>query len=534
MVEHPVAELPFELSATCQALPGANPNGPTVCPPGSGTARSGAFVRNGQTFSVTLPVVPAQSQARIDFQTQAHCPPAENSAGEPACFGVPTGNFTITADVGAVETESNEVTNVSTTNVFLFPPDVQYAVEIVSAPATATPGSVVEYEFEVSSLGLQPSDLLEFNVDIRGEAGTMIPLSATNHPFGGNGSTLPNTELQAIDCLSVSLGAFPPASVFPASPAPWQTCPSSGLIPIPTPVSPSNSPPVTGFPAGDFLQDLPGTLDGPAGGGVMRFRAQVLIGDPVCVDAPDSGVRELVFEFSVQGLQGTDLSNQAAFNGQNDLNGWIPAQDSAVICPPPGPELSLQKRVSPQIALPGSVVTYTVTVINIGAAAADGAVFVDPLPPALLADNPSGYTNVSCTDVTASSFVPNPQGTAVCPIVVSNAGGLNATIATFGANTALQFTYQAVMPATGVSIDNLGTVSAPSPSGLSFGSGTAQSRQNVQVVSEPGTLEPDPLLVPVRQPWALIFLAVLLMIQGAWQLRAAHRRIGSPTTSNSC
>lgn len=1059
VVEHPVAELPFELSATCQALPGGNPNGPAVCPPGSGTAPSGAFVRSGQSFSVTLPVVPAQSQARIDFQTQAHCPPVENSAGEPACFGVPTGNFTISADVGALETESNEVTNVSTTNVFLFPPDVQYAVEIVSAPATATPGSVVEYEFEVSSFGLQPSDLLEFNVDIRGEAGTMIPLSATNHPFGGNGSTLPNTELLAIDCLSFSLGAFPIASVFPASPAPWQTCPSSGLIPIPTPVSPSNSPPVTGFPAGDFLQDLPGTLDGPAGGGLMRFRAQVLIGDPVCVDAPDSGVRELVFEFSVQGLQGTDLvlpgpadnvatvvtevpgtcevadiefttesvpasltldvngeadwvhevtvsnlstgptagtatnvafefehhsfafakthgalacssspaglcpsaaaltngivsstasnfqfasvidalppggsvtvslpvsisrttcwsgnivninlsgeaapspglhdpiynpltpsepppftpgvnpffgnnglqtvlpvgglttcpggaaeafidvekfgpfasaadasagtpligqtpgnfitdgtevfykivvtnpntvnavglgdladfnfsipglagtpptgfvhngstladwgitctpspatenchdiastffttgytrnftlsydpgmhggnsevplapeatltyivpftmpihlnrchgpdqtanqvsarfvsptdelvstppsiveqyigmppctpgvleidkqilppatatsiplsgeiswsitltnasatetldiprfidetfafgvdadivniacnvisggaqcpstpvvpgvqtpasgptstlanplhidhewgsvgnntfppggsiefvitaqlanpssnfgciSNQAAFNGQNDLNGWIPAQDAAVSCPPPGPELSLQKRVSPQIALPGSVVTYTVTVINIGAAAADGAVFVDPLPPALLADNPSGYTNVSCTDITASSFVPNPQGTAVCPIVVSNAGGLNATIATFGANTALQFTYQAVMPATDISIDNLGTVSAPSPSGLSFGSGTAQSRQNVQVVSEPGTLEPDPFLVPVRQPWALIFLAVLLMIAGAWQLRAARRRI---------
>jgi len=307
IVEHPVAELPFELSATCQALPGANPNGPAVCPPGSGTAPSPAFVRSGQTFSVTVPQIPALSEARIDFETEAHCPPADGPIGEPACFGVPTGNFTISADVSAAESESNTVTNSTTTNVFLFPPDVQYAVEIVSAPATATPGSVVEYEFEVSSFGLQPSDLLDLKVEIRGEAGTMIPLSASNHPIGAAGSTLPNTELLAIDCISVSLGTYPIGSVFPATPAPWQTCPTTGLIPIPTPVSPTNTSPVTGFPNVSFLQDLPGTLDGPPGGGVMRFKADVLVGDPVCVDEPDSGVRDLVFEFSVQGLQGTDL-----------------------------------------------------------------------------------------------------------------------------------------------------------------------------------------------------------------------------------
>ena len=1049
VVEHPIADMPFEDSATCLAVPGANPNGPAVCPPGSGTAPSGAFVRNGQSFSVTLPQIPALSQARIDFQTQVHCP--SSNVGEPACFGIPTGNFLVSADVTAVETESNGVTNGSTTNVFLFPPDVQYAVDIVEAPATATPGSVVEYEFELYSFGLQPSDLLNLGVEIRGEAGTMSPLSVSNHPFGANGSTLPNTELLSIDCVSSTLGSYPLASVFPASPAPWQTCPTTGLIPVPMPTSPQNSSPVAGFPVGDFLANLPGTLDGPPGGGVMRFRAEVLVGDPVCVNAPETGVRDLVFEFGVQGLQGTDVVppgpadntatvttevagncevadiefttdsvpaapaldgngeaswvqevtvtnqstgpsagtatdvafefehhslafahsfgtlgcssspsglcpsaaalnsgivstsnshfrfaslidslppgasvtvslpvdisrttcwgsntaeidlrgqaspspavydpiysavtppepppfatgassffgnnglqtvtpvtgldvcpggspqsfieveksgpfasaadaaagtpligqtpldfitdgtevfykivvsnpntvnavplgnlndfnfnlpglassppsgfvhngsdlsdwgitctpvpagadchdlastftttgytnsltlsydpglhggdsevplvpegsltyivpftmpvhldrchdpeltsnnvtasyvnaagnlvstpqsivdqyigmppctsgaleiekailppangtsipisgeiswsvtlsnasttetldiprfvdetfafgvnasivsvdcavlsggaqcpptpvipgvqtpasgptsplsnplhidhewgavgnntfppggsiefvitaqlanptsmfgcvfNQAKFNAPSDPNGWTPAEDSATSCPPPAPELSIQKTVSPQIAEPGDTVTYTVTVVNIGSASADGAVLVDPLPPALLPANPGGYINVSCTDISASVFIPNPQGTAVCPPITSDPTGLQATIATLGPNTALEFTYEAVMPASVVSVDNQATIAAPSPGGLSFGAGTAQSQQNVQVqngtTGEPPIGSPgDAAPVPTLSPWAVVSLALVMFI----------------------
>src|SRR5699024_11055461 len=91
------------------------------------------------------------------------------------------------------------------------------------------------------------------------------------------------------------------------------------------------------------------------------------------------------------------VSNRVDFTGFNDPNGWIPANDSVASCPPPSPDLSVQKRVSPQIAQPGDLVTYTVTVVNIGSAAADGAVLDDPLPPALLPDNPGGYSNVSCT-----------------------------------------------------------------------------------------------------------------------------------------
>src|SRR5436309_15134696 len=31
-VNHPLADVPFEASATCQAVPGPNPNGPATCP----------------------------------------------------------------------------------------------------------------------------------------------------------------------------------------------------------------------------------------------------------------------------------------------------------------------------------------------------------------------------------------------------------------------------------------------------------------------------------------------------------------------
>lgn len=1050
VVEHPVADAPFEASATCQALAGPNPNGLAVCPLGSGTAPSSFFVRTSQnSFSVTIPSIPSQSQVQVDFSTRVRCPSnTHGSIDEGLCFGVPVGNFPVSAAVNASQSDSESQTNISTTNIVLFPPDVQYKVQITSAPASANAGDVIFYDFEISSFGLQPSDKLNLLAKIKGEAGTMVPLNPTNNPFGSLGSTLPNTQLQAIDCLSTALGTFPPASVFPSPPASWQTCPSTGLIPIPTPISPTNAAPVTGFPLGGFLDNLPGTLDGPSGGGVMRFRAQVLVGDPVCVATPDSGVRDLVFAVSVNGLFGTDLVapgpadntatavttvagncqnadiefttqavppsfsldgsgnaswvheatvsnlgtaaatnvpvefehqhyafsetlgtmtctstgggvcptalqlsagvianastyfkfattlatlpsgasvtfsqpvtinrttcwntnsalidlrgqadpspalfdpvysattppepplftpgsnpffgnngrqtiatvtgmvpcggggssteiklekfgpfasiadanagtpligqsaglfiadattvfykfvvtnlntanavllgnisdtnffvsglasspasgfispgsitcvaspstatchelvspsppsagynqsltlsydpilhggnsevalapsatltyivpftmpthlnqcagaqltsnraqaayrdaignpiftpqtivsqyigtptcvpgtldvqkqilppattssiplsglisyqitltntsttatldiprlvdstsvagvtssivsivctpvaggalcptnavvpgmqtpasgpaiplpdpltidhewgaagnntfppgssvkfvvtvqlanptgqfscifNQVLFTGQNDPNGWVPGSSSAVSCPPRGPLLSLQKQVSSQIAAPGSLVTYTVTVLNIGGAAADGAVLFDPLPPALFTDNPSGYSNVTCTDITSSSFIPNPPGTVVCPSVVSTATGLTTTIATFGTNTALQFTYQAMMPATPVSIDNLATVSAPSVSGLSFGVGTAQSHQNVQVIMEP---ESELVGVPTLQTWKLGLLVMLLLILGFRRLDVDRSRAG--------
>lgn len=1054
VVTHPLADVPFEASATCVALAGPNPNGPAVCPVGSGTAPSPAFTRVGQTLNLTIPLIPSQAQARVQFDNRARCP-SSNGPGavgqETRCIGVPLGNYPLTASVVAAESDVLSPTNTATTNIFLYRPDIEYRVVITSFPATANPGTVATYDFEVQSIGSQPSDKLRLSATIEGQAGTMTPLSSTNNPYGANGSTLPATVLQSIDCLSETVGSYPPASVFPAVPAAWQTCPTTGLIPVPVPTSPTNSSPVTGFPAGNFLDNLPGTVDTPAAGGVMRFRAHVLVGDPVCVAAPEVGNRDLVFTARVGGLIGTDLlnaldntasvtttvpgtckeadvqfqtsgtpptfalaggvggwthnvtvtnlssgvtagtatnvpvkfehhqyaftesqgtvtcssvppalcpspgaiaagivssttsgfslavtipslpplaavtfsqpvtesrsacwfagtqalinlsgtadpstamfdpvydpttppqpldfvpgvyfgnngeqslvtvtgltqcpgggsgpppgitvvksgpfpsaaaanagtpligqtsgtylpdgqqvfykvvvtntnstvplllgdvtdvnyslfpanavpasgfthsgtslaswgitcvasppsetchelattsvasgynnqftlaydaalhggatqvglaplgtltyvvpfttpthtnkcqpvelvsntvsaayvdavggaatasappvnqyigmpacvpgslsiqkvilppattagippsglisydvtltntsatatldiphfvdqsnaggvtlavvgvtctvlanaakcpttpvvpgmktpavgvpvplakpydldhewgfvgnntfppnsslkftitmqlsnptrdfnciSDSATFAGENDPNGWTPANAFASSCPPRAPELSLQKKVSSQIVGPNTLVTYTVIITNIGPVNADNSVFSDSLPPALLASNPSGYSNVTCTDLTAQSFVPNPKGVVVCPAATSTAAGVTATIATFGHNASLQFTYQALMPTGTVSIDNLAAVTAPAPSGLSFGVGTAQSRENVQVITAPAVEE-----VPAIGSPQLAALGLLLGVLGAWFARGRGLR----------
>ncbi|MFL6263150.1 MAG: IPTL-CTERM sorting domain-containing protein [Thermoanaerobaculia bacterium] len=1040
-VNHPLADIPFEASATCQPVPGPNPNGPAVCPAGSGTAPSPSFTRMGTMLLVTIPSIPSQSQVMVQFDNRARCPAANGSPGqETRCHGEPAGNYPVTATVSAAEAEALGSTNTATTNIFLYPPVIEYKVAITSFPATAAPGTIADYDFEVRSTGDRPSDKLKLLATIQGQTGTMLPLTATNNPNGASGSTLPNTILQSIDCLSTVLGTFPPGSVFPSTPAPWQACPTTGLIPIPVSSSGTNTSPITGFPGIDFLDNLPGILDAPPTGGVMRFRAHVLVGDPVCVGAGDTGNRNLVFTFSITGLpetktgatpadntatvitqvpgtckvadvqfttsgapptfslngsgvgtwthtvtvtnlssggsagtatnvpvtfehhqfaftetQGpltctsvpsslcppltggigntggfsfattiaslpplatvtfsqqvtetrtacwfagtsvpinlsghadpspavfdpvydsttppqpvdftpgintffgnngqqtivtvtgltqcpgggsgpppgiaivksgpfasaadatagtpligqtsgtflpdatqvwykvvvtntnstvplllgnvsdtnfflsgvnatppsgfthtgtalanwgitciaspvtqtchelattaipsgynnqltlsynpalhggntqvglaplatltylipfttpthtnkcqpvtltsntvsaafvdavggsgfagpssvnqyigtppcipgvlslqkvilapatpssippsglityavtltntsatatldiphfvdtpaapgvtlsvvgisctvlsggaqcpptpvtagikvpavgsptplpdpfdidhewgfvgnntfppnsavkftitlqlsnptrdfTFIRNTATFSGENDHNGWTPASQTVFIVPPPIPELSLQKKVSTQIAAPSTLVTYTVIVSNIGAAAANNAVFTDALPAALLATNPSGYVNVTCTDITAQPFVPSPKGVVVCPSITSNASGLSATIATFGPNTALKFTYQALMPSTPVSIDNVASVTAPSVSGvLSFGAGTAQSRENVQVIAAPA------VPIPTLSEWALLLLAALLALSG--------------------
>lgn len=1061
VVNHPLADIPFEASATCLAVAGPNPNGPAVCPPGSGTAPSPAFTRVGQDLKVTLPLIPSQSQARVEFDNRARCPPPGLSgAQESRCRGIPRGNYPLTATVSATESDVLNPTNTATTNIFLYPPQIEYKVAITSFPASANPGTVAVYEFEVQSTGDQPSDKLALMATLQGQAGTMLPLTGTNNPNGANGSTLPNTVLQSIDCLSTVLGTYPPASVFPAAPAVWQVCPSTGVIPIPVPSSGSNISPATGFPGGDFLDNLPGLVDAPSAGGVMKFRAFVLVGDPVCVSPGDTGNRDLVFTFSADGFNETKLGatpvdntasvttqvpgacqvadiefttggvppsfalngsgvgnwthtvtvtnlssgggagtatnvpvkfehhtfaftetqgtltctsvpgglcpsagaltagvissttsgfsfattiaslpplasvtfsmpvtetrttcwwlgtsalinltgnadpspalfdpnyssttppqpldftlgtnpffgnngmqtvvagtgltqcpgggggsppgisvvksgpfasaaaanagtpligqtpityvadgtqifykivvtntssttplllgdvtdfnyfipanaappsgftysgstlaawgitctaspgtqtchelptttvpsgynyqltlgynpalhsgnttvalaplatltyivpfvtpthtnkcqpvelatnsvtaayvdalganastnpsqvshyigmpacvpgilaiqkvalapavegspgsiapsglltydvtlsntsatatldiarfvdtpnapgvtiavvgiscavqsglakcpttavlagtktpavgspsplpqpyqidhewgfvgnntfppnssvkftitlqlsnptrdfgfivNNAGFSGENDPNGWTPQTASSFIAPPPAPELSLQKSVSTQIAGPNTLVTYTVTITNIGGAAANNAVFTDALPAGLLAINPAGYSNVTCTDITALPFVPAPKGVAVCPAVTSNAAGITAVIATFGPNTALRFTYQALMPGTTVSIDNLATVSAPSGAGLSFGAGTAQSAQNVQVLAAVVVQAEPPAPIPASGTWQLVLLALMLAALGGW------RWVGSP------
>ena len=303
-VHHPAAAAPFELSATCQALPGANPNGPAVCPGGSGTAPSPAFVRSGTSFSVSIPSIPSQSQVLVEFDNAADCISEQGPAGgqDRGCYRLPQGNFTVLADVSSAQSETDDTTNHATTNIYLYPPDIQYKIEITDAPTSAIPGEIVEYDFEVISFGLHPSNRLSLLATIKGLTGTMTAMSPSNNPYGNNASTLPGTELVSITCLSPSLGGYPLPMVFGSL---TDYC-SAPPIPLPNPTSFTNSPPISGFPGGHFLENLPGTQDGPSSGGVMRFRATVKVGYPLCVVPGESGYRELEFLAQVSGLSGTD------------------------------------------------------------------------------------------------------------------------------------------------------------------------------------------------------------------------------------
>jgi uncharacterized repeat protein (TIGR01451 family) len=369
VVNHPLADIPFEASATCQAVLGPNPNGPAVCPPGSGTAPSPSFTRTGQSLQVTIPSIPSQSQLKVQFDNRARCPVGNGSptGQETRCFGAPAGNYPVTATVSAAESDALSPTNTAITNIFLYRPVIEYKVAITSFPATAAPGTVADYEFEVRSTGDQPSDKLKLSATLQGQTGTMLPLTAANSPYGANGSTLPNTVLQSIDCLSTVLGTYPPGSVFPSLPAPWQACPTTGLIPVPAPSSATNSPPATGFPNVFFLDNLPGLLDAPSAGGVMRFKAHVLVGDPVCVASPDSGNRDLVFTFGVSGLPETKL-------GATPLD-----NTAAVITQVPGTckvaDIEFTTGgIPPSFSLVGGVGTWThtVTVTNLSSGGTAG------------------------------------------------------------------------------------------------------------------------------------------------------------------
>ena len=303
VVNHPVADVPFELSATCQPVAGPNPNGPAVCPPGSGIAGSGAFTRVGQSFNVTIPVIPSQSQAKIQFDNRARCPAhgsgSPSSGQESRCSGAPLGNYPVTATVSATQSDVLNPTNTATTNIFLYG-RIEYSVAITNSPVTTNAGQTVDYEFELRSTGSLSSDRVHLNVSIRGLAGDMTPLTSLNDPYLGNGSTLPDTQLKQIDCLSTTLGTFPLASVFPSVPASWQTCPTTALIPRPIPTSATNSPSITGFPSSFSWTTCRGARPSLPGGGVIRFKATVVVGHPVCVNFPETGThRDLEFTFKV-------------------------------------------------------------------------------------------------------------------------------------------------------------------------------------------------------------------------------------------
>ena len=216
------------------------------------------------------------------------------------------------------------------------------------------------------------------------------------------------------------------------------------------------------------------------------------------------------------------VNNTATFRADNEPLFWASKQSQASIFVPLAPIVSVQKRVATQIVAAGGVADYTVDVINVGGSTANNVVFIDNIAASLSAANPSGYTLVSCSNISAT--MPAPQGTITCPTPLGTAAGLNFVIPSLPQNTALRFTYRAQMPATALSAENFVSVTPQSSPGVtSFSAGAAGAHANVQVQAA-AVAEVTPVMVPtLGLGWLLTLACVMLSVAGMVLVRRTSR-----------
>jgi len=136
----------------------------------------------------------------------------------------------------------------------------------------------------------------------------------------------------------------------------------------------------------------------------------------------------------------------------SDSDAIVPATSDAV--------LTVRKSVTPIDPEPGETVSFVVDLLNAGTADTS-AVFTDPMSAGLLAANPSGFGNVTCTPVTAGmNLLDGTLGSTPCPTITSDATGLHADIPVFEANSGLRISYTAIAPDSSVSISNVANLLA--------------------------------------------------------------------------
>jgi uncharacterized repeat protein (TIGR01451 family) len=212
------------------------------------------------------------------------------------------------------------------------------------------------------------------------------------------------------------------------------------------PTSPSNNGRLTAFgfgliPLGTFSNEVPGTIYSWAFTNFPAFQRV-----DVCLTS-GSGCAGGGFGGLNQGQSTSDshsVTISGAFTGGVTI-APIPAKfqtaagsfetDGVVIDPPqPGPgNLSITKTHSPSIAIPGEMVTYTVTVTNVGSSPSTGLVIVtETLPPGMTLTTLSGggWTCTVATQ-TCTRSDPLPPGVSYSSITVTvsvNPGAAPGTV----------------------------------------------------------------------------------------------------------
>ena len=424
-VNHPSAGPPFDLSGACTASGGA------ICP----TSYAGLPTNN---FTATIPSIPSQGQVMITFQVVpvlvcSRQEPAGGGAGKDPCpfpLTYDIGRKLITAFVTNAAADGLPITNVANTNIVLYGPTVGYKVAITSGPTgTLTPGLSYTYDFEVTSQGADPSGPLKLRVFPESQPGTPTPAAAFT-------SFLPGTQITSLTCLSAvpASGAVLPSTVFVSG-----TCASAIAVPIagPTTIT-SNS--LQGFPNADFVA-IPGT-DIQAGGGVVKFRAVVKIGQPLCTIA-GATTRPLDFKVSVSGTTET----APTFTGADNLA--VMSNAVSASCLEADIESTISALPSPVSATTPGSNTYTIAAVikNISTGAGAGTATNVPFTigtgqnPFFL--GPISMTALSCTlasgavcptsyNVTPSAASTYKTITGVIPSLPSNASVTISAVVTTG------------------------------------------------------------------------------------------------------
>lgn len=155
-------------------------------------------------------------------------------------------------------------------------------------------------------------------------------------------------------------------------------------------------------------------------------------------------------------------NNRVTFFGDpsSTTGKWNTVRANATPTISTGQPLAISKKVTPIQALPGETVTFDVSVINYGNPVTNAA-FIDNMSPLLLAANPTGFSNITCSEITAADNIfPSTftLGSTPCPTFTSTATGITATIPTFAQNSGFKLTYTALAPAGGTSVDNIAEI----------------------------------------------------------------------------
>jgi len=185
-----------------------------------------------------------------------------------------------------------------------------------------------------------------------------------------------------------------------------------------------------------------------------------------------------------------------------------PPSCAVIVTPPPAgtPELLIQKAVNTTSTTPGGTLIYTVTVSNVGTAAATNAVITDPIP----------------IGVASYAWTCAASGGAVCPNA-SGTGGIAETIATFPPGGVIVYTVTAQLeahpPAT---IANVASVTPPGL-GTCAPSGTPPPCSSTVIVGVNPPVGGEPQPVPALNEWALLLLG-LATLGVAWRATASNRR----------